>query len=614
MGAASKSSGDIASERGKLVEVIEYPPEIDVEATRPRIGVFICHCGVNIGAIVDCAALTEWAETLPGVVFTDHNLYTCSSDTQIRIKEMIKEHDLNRVVVASCTPRTHEPLFQNTIREAGVNPYLFDLTSLREHVSWVHRNEPDRALEKAKRQVAKAVAKVRVNKPVHKEPVEVVHKCLIVGGGVAGMTAALDIAEQGFEVYIVEKEPELGGNLRNIHHTLSGEDPQKFLDEIIKKVMSNDKIHVLTNTKLSDLGGYIGNFEVKVEPATETACDGGSEVEEEKDKSVECQDTIINVGAIIVATGAKELKPEEYLYGQDERVMTQLEMDKKMVDEWKSNPELVPKEIVMIQCVGSRCEDRPYCSRVCCSEAVKNALAIKKEYPDTKITILYRDMRTYSFKEKYYRQARELGILFIRFPDEIPPEVTKDDKGLNVIAYDPIIKRKLLMHPDLVVLSAGTIPYEENEELGQILKVPLTSDKFFLEAHLKIKPLDFSTDGIFLCGTAHSPKFSDESIAQASGAAARAVSIISQNNVETEGIPILIDEERCSGCGICEANCSYSAIKVNPERGVAEVTPVLCKGCGTCSNVCPSSVPYLRQLEPKQLLSMIEAAMEGASA
>jgi heterodisulfide reductase subunit A len=617
MGAASKASGIIASERGKLVEVVEFPPEVVVEGERPRIGVFVCHCGVNIGAIVDCKAVTEYAETLPGVVFADHNLYTCSSDTQKRIKEMIKEHNLNRVIVASCTPRTHEPLFQNTIKEAGINPYLFDLTSLREHVSWVHRNDPEHALEKAKLQVAKAVARVRTNKPVHKEPVNVNHSCLIIGGGIAGMTAALDIAEQGFKAYIIEKENELGGNLRNVYHTLEGKEPQTFLKETIEKVKNHELIQIYTNSKVVDLGGYIGNFEVKVESQ-----DNSNQED-------------ISVGAIIVATGANELKPNEYLYGKNDKVLTQLDLDKllwlsgnegqensgfkgsdKSEDSRLSNIDLKNvKNIVMIQCVGSRSNERPYCSRVCCTEAIKNALKIKESYPEINITILYRDLRTYAFREKYYRKAREKGIYFIRYnEDEKPNVVYEEDKDkFEVTTYDHVLNRKLVLHPDLLVLSAATIPYTENEKLGQILKVPLTASKFFLEAHLKIKPLDFSTDGIFLCGTAHSPKFSDESIAQASGAAARAASVISQDNIETEGIPIMIDEERCSGCGYCEANCAYSAIKVNPERGVAEVTAVLCKGCGTCSNVCPSSVPYLRRFEPRQLMSMIEAATEGVS-
>ncbi len=634
MGAAAKASGVIATERGKLVEVVEFPPEIEVENIRPRIGVFVCHCGVNIGAIVNCEEVMEYAKTLPDVVFADRNLYTCSSDTQSKIKEMIKAHNLNRVIVASCTPRTHEPLFQNTIKEAGINPYLFDLTSLREHVSWVHRNDPKKATEKAKRQVAAAVARVRTNRPVHKEPVNVTHACLIIGGGIAGMTAALDVAAQGFNAYIIEKEKELGGNLLNVFHTFDDRDPQQFLKGTIENVKNNEKIHVYTNTKVVDLSGYIGNFEVSVRT-------GGS-------KSIA---EVINVGAIIVATGAKELKPNEYLYGKDPRVITQLELDKLLWEAHSKSPPYSPtvtatyaaeqtyvssnstlisnpgdpviivsninlktvKDLVMIQCVGSRCSERTYCSRICCSEAIKNALKIKEEYPEISITILYRDLRTYAFKEKYYRQAREKGIRFLRYTENVKPDVVQDGNKLTVTTYDYILKQDLILHPDLIVLSAATIPFEENEELGQVLKVPLNKDKFFLEAHMKIKPLDFSTDGIFLCGTAHSPKFSDESIAQASGAAARAISVISQDNIETEGIPIMIDEERCAGCGICEVNCAYAAIKVNPERGVAEVTPVLCKGCGTCSNVCPSSVPYLRRFEPRQLMKMIEVTLEEAT-
>lgn len=604
MGAASKAGGIVAEERGKLVEVVEYPPELEVEATRPRIGVFVCHCGVNIGAIVNCEEVAEYAKSLPNVVHTETNLYTCSQDTQKKIKEMIEEHELNRVVVASCTPRTHEPLFQNTIREAGINPYLFDLTSLREHVSWVHRNDPKSATEKAKHQIAKAVAKVRINKPVHKAPVQVTKSCVIIGGGIAGMNAALEIAEQGFEAYLIEKDVQLGGNLRNIYHVLEGTDPQQVLNDIIAEVEANKNIHIFTNSKVTELGGYIGNFEVKVETASGANPD------------------LIKAGAIIVATGAKELKPDEYLYGKDDRIITQLELDELLMkgegreargesESGNSNPDL--KNIVMIQCVGSRNDERAYCSRVCCSEGIKNALKLKKQYPDANIIILYQDIRTYAFKENYYSQARKQGINFLRYTKDAKPEVVQDGDKLKVTVKDKITKQDLEFNPDLLVLSAATIPYDENEELAQILKVPLTADRFFLEAHLKIKPVDFSTDGIFLCGTCHSPKFIDESISQAAAAAARAISIISKDDVETEGIPIVIDEERCSGCGICEANCAYDAIKVNPERGVAEVTEVLCKGCGTCSNVCPSGVPRLRQFEPKQIIAMIEAATEAST-
>ncbi|UCE39702.1 MAG: CoB--CoM heterodisulfide reductase iron-sulfur subunit A family protein [Thermoplasmata archaeon] len=585
-GVASKASGPISSERNSLVSVKEYPPEIDI-GDEPRIGVFCCHCGINIGSVVDVPAVSEYAKTLPNVVHTEHNLYTCSQDTQDKIKDAIKEHNLNRVIVASCTPRTHEPLFQNTIREAGLNPYLFDLTSTREHVSWVHKNDKEKATEKAKHMVAMAVEKVRRNKMVHLSSVESVKAALIIGGGIAGMTAALDLADQGFSAYIIEKENELGGNLRNIHHLLNEGDPHRELKSFIEKVENNPAIEVFTNAKLENLSGYIGNFTALVR---------------------QCEDTKeIKAGAIIVATGAKEFKPENrYLYGEDPRVMTQLEFDKKLHDEGFSG-----KNIVMIQCVGSREEGREYCSRICCTEAIKNALVAKELNPDANIYMLYRDIRTYGFREKVYKDAREKGVMFLRYTNDKKPIVEKDGDDLKVSVYNANIKKDIVIRPDVVVLSAATVPYEENEELAQIIKVPLTSQNFFLEAHMKIKPVDFAAAGIFLAGTCHSPKFIDETISQASGAASRATTLMSKKELFTEGISVVVDEERCAGCGLCEDNCAYDAIKVNEGTGFAEVNEVLCMGCGACTCICPSNVPFLRQFEPKQLIAMVDKALEA---
>jgi heterodisulfide reductase subunit A len=587
-GVASKASGPISSERDSLVTVEEYPPEIEM-GDEPRIGVFCCHCGINIGSVVDVPAVVEFSKTLPNVVHTEHNLYTCSQDTQDKIKEAIKEHNLNRVIVASCTPRTHEPLFQNTIREVGLNPYLFDLASTREHCSWVHKNDPEKATKKAKHLVAMAVEKVRRNKLVHKVPVECEKAALIIGGGIAGMTAAMDIADQGFKAYIVEMENELGGNLRNIHHLATGVDPQKELRSLIDKINKNPNIEVFLNSNLQNMIGYIGNF-------TATINQGGENKE-------------VKVGTIIVATGAKELKPEEqYLYGKDPRIMTQLEFDGKLdEDNFQFN------DIVMIQCVGSREETREYCSRVCCTEAIKNALKVKELNPDARIYVLYRDIRTYGFREKYYKEAREKGILFLRYTADKKPIVEQEGENLKVTVYNPNMDRTMVIRPDLVVLSAATIPYEENEELGQVLKVPLTSENFFMEAHMKIKPVDFAAAGIFLCGTCHSPKFIDETIAQASGAAARATTFMSKKALFTEGVSAVVDEMRCAGCGLCEFNCAYDAIKVNEDSGIAEVNEVLCMGCGACSCICPSNVPYLRQFEPKQLMAMVDKALEVAT-
>jgi heterodisulfide reductase subunit A len=452
-GVASKASSLISSERDSLVSIKDYPQEIDL-GDEPRIGVFCCHCGINIGSIVDVPEVVEYAKTLPNVVYTDHNLYTCSQDTQDKIKDAIKENHLNRVIVASCTPRTHEPLFQNTIKEVGLNPYLFDLASTREHVSWVHKNDPEKATEKAKHMVSMAVEKVRRNKMVRRTSVECEKAALIVGGGIAGMTAALDLADQGFSAYIVEKKGQLGGNLRNIHHLLSGEDPQKELAAIIKKVKDNRRIQVFTEADLQNLSGYIGNFTATVNL--------GSESNEFK------------VGTIIVAAGANEFKPNgHYLYGKDPRIVTQLEFDKKLHDEGFSK-----KNVVMIQCVGSRDDDREYCSRVCCTEAIKNALKVKELNPDANVYILYRDIRTYGFREKYYKEAREKGISFIRYTKDKKPQVEKEGEKLKVTVYNPNLRREIVISPDVIALSAATIPYEENGTLGQVLKVPLTGQNF----------------------------------------------------------------------------------------------------------------------------------------
>lgn len=590
LGVVSKASELIHENRGTELTKIEYPPET-TETDEPRVGVFVCHCGVNIASVVDVPHVAEFASTLPNVVFSDNNLFSCSGDTQTRIKEMIKEHNLNRVIVASCTPRTHEPLFQETVREAGLNPFLFDLVSIREHCSWVHRDQPEVATEKAKLVISMAVNKVSRNMPVQKEPVEIAKSVLIIGGGISGMNAALDVAAQGFEASIIEMEPELGGNMRNIPHLFTDDDPQAYLKDLIAKVEENPGISIYKNSRLTGLDGYVGNFEASV---------SGSE-----DK--------IKAGAIIVAVGAKELKPKGlFHYGDHPRIMTQLEFDKALAE--GTLDEMDVKNIVMIQCVGSRegsDGERPYCSRVCCSTAVKNALRFTDERKDRRVLVLYRDIRTYGFKEKYYRSARERGIIFTRYLQEAPPEVSIEDDKLKIDFKDLIVNREFTTRPDLIVLSAATVPFtEENIELAQMLKVPLTLNNFFLEAHTKIAPLDFATSGIFLCGTCHSPKFSDESIFQASGAAARAMSVISQEGISTEGIPAMIDEARCVGCGLCEANCAYNAVVVNPDRGVAEVNEVLCKGCGACQAVCPSSVPHLRQFGINQIMRMIETATE----
>ena len=585
-GAASMAGSLLSSVRGTLVKEKKFPPERDVSGEEPRIGVFVCNCGINIGGVVDVPKVVEYARRLPQVVYAEENLYTCSQDTQERIKEKIEEHNLNRVVVASCTPRTHEVLFQNTIREAGLNPYLFELTNIRDQCSWVHRNEPEKATEKANDLVRMAVAKSGLLMPLKKGMVDMDPSTLVIGGGVSGITTALELADKGFEVDLIERENELGGNLRNIHYLLDGGNPREYLKEIVRKVEENKKINVFTQSKVVSVEGYVGNFSIKIEK-------NGKEKE-------------LKNGVIIVATGAREYKPDEYLYGEDERIVTQLELEEKI-----ANDNLKAKNVVMIQCVGSREEERPYCSRICCSDAIKNAIKIKEKHPDTNVFILYRDMRTYGFNEIHYNRARDLGVLFIRYDKEEKPEVSLDGRELRVIVKDQILDKKFLIKPDILALSVATIPQKDNEELSKMLKVPLSKDNFFLEAHMKLRPVDFATDGIFLCGMAHSPKSLGESIAQAYAAASRAATLLSKEKLETEPITAFVDETLCRGCGRCEELCEFDAIKLEEVEGrlVSHVNEILCKGCGICSVECPSGAITMRHFTSKQISRMIEVAL-----
>jgi heterodisulfide reductase subunit A len=594
-GAASKVLSLLSEVRGTLIEAKEYPPEKDVTGQAPRIGVFICHCGTNIAGVVDVPQAVEYAKTLPDVVYAENNLYTCSNDTQEKIKNLIDEHDLNRVVVASCTPRTHEPLFRNTVREAGLNPYLFEMANIRDQCSWVHMHEPEKATGKAKDLVRMAVAKVRLLEPLQRRKVEVNHSALVIGGGLSGMSAALEIAEQGYEVHLVEKEKQLGGNLQRIHFLFNGERPQEQLNSLIERVKGDNKVHLYTGTKISNIEGFFGNFKTKL------LSNGNVEKE-------------IDHGVVIVATGAQEYKPTEYLYGEDERVITQLELENKLV-----NGNFNAKTVVMIQCVGSRDDERPYCSRVCCSEAVKNALKIKEINPATNVFVLYRDMRTYGFRESYYSKARQMGVIFIRYEEDKKPQVVKQNGALKVSLVDPILNMPVAINTDLLVLSAATIPHPENKDLAQMLKIPLDQDNFFLEAHMKLRPVDFATEGVFLCGLAHSAKSIEESIAQACGAAARASTILSKDSIELEANISQMIDENCDGCAYCIDPCPYKAItlieymKDGAIKKTVEVDETACKGCGVCQATCPKKGIFVRGFKIEQISAMVDAALETSS-
>ncbi|MCK4457642.1 MAG: CoB--CoM heterodisulfide reductase iron-sulfur subunit A family protein, partial [Thermoplasmata archaeon] len=488
--AADLSSQGCEEEVERAVK--DLPEETDVSEKEPRVGVFVCHCGINIGGVVDVPSVVEHVRTLPNVAYAEDNLYTCSVTTQEKIKEAVKEHDLNRVVVASCSPRSYEKLFQETIREAGLNPYLFEMANIREHCSWVHSKEPKKATEKAKRLVAAAVAKATLLQPLQKISVPVNKTALVIGGGLSGMTAALSLAEHGIETHLIEKTNELGGNLRRITHTLRGEDPQELLKNTVERVRKSDKIALHTGTEVESVDGFIGNFH--------TTLANGDEFDH---------------GVVIVATGAVEYKPTEYLYGKNDHVMTQLELEERLLHE-----DFKPESIVIIQCVGSRVPEYHNCSRICCSTSIKNALWVKERYPETPVYILFKDIRTYGFRERYYREASKKGVVFLRYDDENPPDVEEVNGKLRVVVKDRYLMEDVLLEPEYVVLNAATRANPDNKGLSEMLKVPVSEDGFFLEAHRKLRPVEFATDGILLCGLAQGPKFTDENMAQSQAAAA----------------------------------------------------------------------------------------------
>jgi heterodisulfide reductase subunit A len=592
-GAAAKAMSIIASERGTQITVKEYPPERDVSQEEPRIGVFVCHCGINIGGVVNVPEVVGYAKTLPHVVYAEANLYTCSQDTQKLIRDKIVQNKLNRVIVASCTPRTHESLFKETVQESGLNPYLFEMTNIRDQCSWVHMHEPKEATKKAKDLVRSVVAKAQLLKSLEKPLINVIPVCLILGGGVSGMTAACELAEQGFEVHLVEREKDLGGHLRTIRYLLGkGDDPKAKLDALIRAVQKNGKIHVYLGAEVVDIYGFVGNFKSKIRQQ-----DG-------KEKEIEH-------GTVIVATGAAEYRPTEYLYGKDKRVVTQHELEQKLAE-----GKFKGKSVVMIQCVGARNEERPNCARICCGQAIKNALKIKEVAPESEVYVLYKDMRAYGFKEDYYREAATKGVLFVNYDDERQPQVVNCNGQLRVTFWEPVIGERFEVEPDLLVLSAATVPNPDNKHVAEMLKVPLTKDGFFLEAHMKLRPVDFATEGVFLCGMAHSPKYIDESIAQACAAAARAATILSKKTIEMEGIIANVSEDLCSGCRICEYLCPYLAVEMKDKEGkpIAHVVEALCKGCGACGAACPTKAITMGHFTTDEVLAQIEAALCEARA
>ena len=593
--AAGSQCGELLDyRRGDLAQARIYPLERDVSAEEPRIGVFVCHCGANIGRIVNVPSVVEYAMTLPNVVYAQEQLFSCATNSAQEITNMTKEKGLNRVIVAACSPRTLEPLFRDTVREAGINQYYYEMANIREHCSWVHQREQEKATAKAKDIVRMSAARSCLLEPLQEIDLTVDKRAVVVGGGIAGMTCALSVANQGHEVYLIEKEKELGGMARKIHTTLEGLDVQAYLKDLAKKVYQHPLVHVLLSATITEATGYIGNFVTKVKSE-------GRLFE-------------IKHGATVVAIGADVYQPTEYLYGQNDKVMTGLELEEKIAAE---DAQVMNAEAVaMIQCVGCRNEDRNYCARICCSQSVKNALRLKEKNPETDVYIFFRDMRTYGFKEDYYRAASEAGVRFIRYEPENVPKVTPVNEGgkevLRIGVPDPVLGKIMEVDADILSLAAAVVPAADSKDISLSFKVSLGPDDWFKEAHVKLRPVEFGTDGVYLCGMAHYPKHIIETINQSYGAAGRVLTLLSRDIVTASGSICVVDENRCISCGACITACKYGAIEFyeNPQLGrKAKVNPVLCKGDGVCNTVCPTSAIVLKHFTDEELLRQIDAAL-----
>jgi heterodisulfide reductase subunit A2 len=593
-GASSQIGELLDYRRGNLARERIYPPEQDLSQEEPRIGVFVCHCGANIGRVVNVPETVEYCKTLPNVVYAQEQLFSCATNSAKEITDITKEKGLNRVVVAACSPRTLEPLFRDTLREAGINQYYYEMANIREHNSWVHSKEKEEATEKAHDIIRMSVARACHLRPLQEFDLPVDKRALVVGGGIAGMNCALSIANQGHEVYLVEKDTELGGIARKIHTTLEGLDVQAYLRDLISKVYQHPLIHVYENAAITGATGYVGNFVTTVK----------------SDRGI----TEIKHGAAVIAIGTDLYTPTEYLYGEDERVMTHLELEEKIAN--KDETVINAQNLVMIQCVGCRNEDRNYCSRICCSESVKNALKLKELNPQMDIYILFRDMRTYGFKEDYYREAASKNVKFIRYEPEEKPQVEpgESEEGrpvLKVTAIDYVLGDKLEIEADVVALAAAVIPSAVTKEIAGLFKVTLSPDGFFKEAHVKLRPVEFATDGVYLCGMAHYPKFIQETINQAYGAAGRALTLLSHDIVVASGSVCEVNEKECMGCGACAAVCTYGALELRDTKQgkKAVVNPVLCKGDGLCNAKCPTGAITLKHYTDEELLAEIDAVV-----
>ena len=597
--AAGLAGALLAPARWTQTEPEVYPPERDVNREPLRIGVFVCKCGSNIAGFLDVPAVAEYAATLPGVVHAEYNLYTCSQDSIRRIVERVRELNLNRVVVAACTPLTHEPLFQEAIRQAGLNPYLFEMANIRNQCSWVHQNDWEGATEKAKDLVRMAVAKAARLEPLHRTRVPVEKAALVIGGGAAGLNAALTLARQGFPVHLVERSDRLGGNLLHLRHSLqeatgNGErmwlDPQAYARALVGRVTAEPLITVHLNTEVVETSGFVGQYVSRLRGP-------GGEFE-------------VRHGVAIVAVGGVEYRGPEYGYGTDPRILTQQEFEQRL-----GEGRDLPDSVVMIQCVGPA---ERYCSRICCTTALKNALMLKRHKPQAQVTVIYRDIRTFGFKERIYQEARRAGVLFVRYDFDRKPEVQAADSRLRIRVWEPVLGEELVLEPDLLVLSMPVVPSPGSRELAARLKLPVDLDGFFLEAHVKLRPVDFATDGFFLAGMAHYPKFLGEAIAQAQAAAARAATVLSRDYLEVGGVVAQVDPEKCVGCLTCVRICPYRVPRIRADLmgvggiiGAAYIEPAQCHGCGVCVGECPAKAIQLLHYRDVQMEAKIGAMRES---
>jgi heterodisulfide reductase subunit A2 len=597
--AAASVAALLAQARHSLTRSLPAPTEQDVRLQEPRIGVFICHCGTNIAGVVDIEEVAAYAATLANVVSVERNLFTCAQDTQDIMVQQIRERRLNRIVVAACTPRTHEPLFRKTLKSAGINEYLVEMANIRSQNAWVHGFDPQTATTKAKDLIRMAAAKVSGLYALHPLRIPITSSALIIGGGVSGMTAALNLALQGYDVYLVEKTGQLGGNALHLFQTWSGEHVPRYLDGLRQEVVNHPRIQVFYHSTVAEVVGHVGDF-------TTTLRAGAGRI-----KSV-------HHGVVVITTGAKRYIPEEFEYGKIPKVVASIEFDKLHMH----NETRVARgsSFVFIQCVGSRNQERPYCSKSCCTHSIQSAIKLKKEVPSRRIYILYREIRTYGQRERIYNKARELGIVFINYELHGPPKLSRERDGVLVEVWDHVLHRPLQIQADMVILASATLAGPDASDLANLFKLPLNADGFFQEAHAKLRPVEFHVDGVFVAGLAHYPKPLEESISQALAAAGKAGSLLARKEIALEPYVAQVDPVRCDGCGLCIDVCPYRAITLveyEDEQGMVlktvTIDQVLCKGCGICQGTCPKRGVDVAGFTYAQIEAQVEAALGDAA-